>query len=88
MQVVIDRFGRMVLPKAFRDDLGLDAGDVLEATEERESIVLRPVSRADALKQKGNVLVFGGRAEGSLERVVQQSREERLTAILKTGSRS
>lgn len=83
MQVTIDRFGRMVLPKVIRDDLGLSAGDVLEATEEKNAIVLRPVDRTDAVKREGKILVFCGKAEGDIEHAVLRHREDRLASLSK-----
>jgi len=78
MQVAIDRFGRLVLPKAIRDDFGLLPGDLLDAEEQKDVIVLRPSGRADAMRSHGRVLVFGGKAEGNLADVQTQLRRERL----------
>ena len=81
MQMVIDRFGRMVLPKAIRNAFGLRPGDVLDAEETAESIILRPAGRADLLCKKNRVLVFGGGAEGDLSKTLADVREERLNGI-------
>jgi len=81
MQVAIDRFGRLVLPKAIRDDFGLLPGDLLEAEEQKDAIVLRPSGRSDALSSHGRVLVFGGKAEGKLVDVQAQLRRERLDRV-------
>ena len=78
MQLAIDKFGRMVLPKSIRDDLGLAAGDKLEATEQDGAIVLRPVREQDALRQKDGVLVFAGVATGDVVDEVRKQRQERL----------
>ncbi len=39
MQLTLDRFGRMVLPKAIRDGFGLIPGDVLDVEEQKDAIV-------------------------------------------------
>lgn len=43
MQVKVDKFGRMVLPKEIRDDFDLVPGSVLDVEETPDAIVLRPV---------------------------------------------
>lgn len=86
MQMVIDRFGRMVLPKAIREDFGLHPGDVLDAEETKDSIVLRPPRRADVLRDKGRVLVFNGKPDGDMAGAIAKSRAERIERV--SGMRS
>lgn len=81
MQMTIDRFGRMVLPKALRDGLGLGPGDTLQAIAERGDIVLHPIGREDALRRKGKTLVFSGKAAGDIERTVRDLREARIDRL-------
>lgn len=81
MQMVIDRFGRMVLPKAVRDAFGLHPGDVLEAEKTPETIVLRPTGRSDALRVRGRVLVFGGNSDGNLADTLEKQRNRRLDRL-------
>ena len=78
MQLAIDKFGRMVLPKIIRQDLGLRAGDVLDAREEGDTVVLRPVREKDAVRLKNGVLVFTGKADGDLVKAVEDHRKQRL----------
>ena len=81
MQLTLDRFGRMVLPKAIRDDFGLRPGDVLEAEEQTDAIVLRPLTRSDCLRREGRALVFTGKAAGAIGGVLGGVREARLNCI-------
>src|ERR1035437_4055101 len=81
MQMTIDRFGRMVLPKALRDGLGLGPGDTLQAIAERGDIVLRPIGREDALRRKGKTLVFSGKGAGDIERTVRDLRGARIDRL-------
>jgi len=67
MELTIDKFGRMVLPKSIRDDLGLEAGDKLEASEQDGAIVLHPAREQAALQDKDGVLVFVGAPVGDIE---------------------
>ena len=81
MQLTIDKFGRMVLPKPMRDDLGIEPGDRLEATQDGDAIVLRPVCRQEALRHKGGVLVFAGKATADVTDAVREQRQQRLERI-------
>lgn len=82
MQVKVDKFGRMVLPKEIRDDFDLVPGSVLDVEETPEAIVLRPVVDKEPLVIKEGVLVYTGRATGALEDAVEKAREERNNFLL------
>lgn len=81
MQVAIDRFGRMVLPKAVRDDFGLRPGDKLDATEQGDAIVLRPVREGGVVRSKSGLLVVGSPACGNVESAVNAHRNDRIIAV-------
>ena len=78
MQLVLDRFGRVVLPKLIRDNLGLRPGDALDLEEREESVVLHPQRLRPAIEEKDGLLVFAGTADESLEKAVEQHRQDRL----------
>jgi AbrB family transcriptional regulator (stage V sporulation protein T) len=44
MKSAIDQFGRVVIPKALRDRLGLESGQELEIIEENGAIEIRPAA--------------------------------------------
>jgi AbrB family looped-hinge helix DNA binding protein len=77
METTLDRFGRIVLPKQVRDDLGLAPGAVLKVEEREEGILLKPVEEAASFVREGTVLVFTGEAQGDLEVAIRLDREER-----------
>ena len=78
MEVVLDRFGRIVLPKQVRDALGLKPGSILSIEETREEIHLKPVEGEPHIREKQGVIVYSGSAAGDLRDAVKQHREERL----------
>ena len=55
--VTIDGAGRVLLPKAAREALGMEAGDKLEVTVDGEGVSLRPVRSGSALEQKEGIWV-------------------------------
>lgn len=77
METTLDRFGRIVLPKKVRDDLGLSPGSVLRIEERDEEIVLRPVVESSSLVHKDGILVYTGEVSGNLEAAVRRDRDER-----------
>lgn len=88
MEVIIDKYGRIVIPKPFRDRLGLNAGSALEisigsAGPEGELLALRPAEREDALKREGHVLVHTGVADEPVDPVeaVRRSRDDRIRTL-------
>lgn len=77
METTVDEFGRIMIPKQVRDDLGLSPGSVLRLEERAEEIVLRPVAESSHLLLKDGVLVYSGEVEGDLEGALRRDRDER-----------
>ena len=56
--VNLDKAGRVVLPKALRDELHLAPGDSLDLTVEGEQVTLRPRRTTPPLQKERGVWVF------------------------------
>jgi AbrB family looped-hinge helix DNA binding protein len=56
--VTIDRAGRVVLPKALRDEMRLSPGDTLDLTVKGDDVTLRPRRGATPLQKERGVWVF------------------------------
>lgn len=77
MAATLDRFGRIVIPKAVRDGLGLGPGSVLEI-EEREGRIVLTIRREEPdLVREDGVLVYTGEAVGDLEQAIETQRRAR-----------
>jgi AbrB family looped-hinge helix DNA binding protein len=81
METLVDKFGRVLIPKAVRDHLGLKPGAVLQIIEKNHDVVLRMSEHESPLKRKGSVMIFTGRATGDIESAIQLEREKRLKDI-------
>lgn len=81
MRTTVDRFGRVVVPKAMRERLGLRAGTAIEIEEAEGHLSLRPAEDSSPLMLKEGVLVFTGAAIGDLEAAVAADREERVSRL-------
>jgi AbrB family looped-hinge helix DNA binding protein len=78
----LDRFGRIILPKALRERLGMEAGAVLEIVEEGgRSLRLTLVPGDPHLAKRGAVLVYRGKAVGDVDGAVHADRTQRLKKL-------
>ena len=57
-RLIIDKAGRLVIPKSLRQELGLESGDSLEMESIGEQITLRPVRGTGPLTKEHGVWVF------------------------------
>jgi AbrB family looped-hinge helix DNA binding protein len=81
MRTTIDRFGRVIIPKPIRDDLGLGPGSVLRVEEHGEGVILTPLREDPPLLVKDGVLVFSGSALVDITGALQTHRKERLERL-------
>ena len=83
MQVEIDKFGRMLIPKEVRDHLGLKAGTVLQLIEQDHEILLKLPDQKTLLQQKNGVLVYLGEATSDIDSALSEERKKRLEDLSK-----
>jgi len=57
-RLIIDKAGRVVIPKPLREELHLEPGDALEMEHMGEEITLRPVRGTSPLRKEHGVWVF------------------------------
>lgn len=80
--IQIDKVGRVVLPKAVRDRLGLEPGDLLQVLQQPEGVELRPAKPGPRLEEVDGLLVLRGVAwAGEAADLVTQDREVRLDEL-------
>ncbi len=80
IRLVIDKAGRVVIPKFLRDEFQLEPGDSLELESCGENITLRPVRGTGPLTKEQGVWVFhaGQPLPASVtDEVLQKVRKER-----------
>ena len=82
MQVKVDKFGRMVLPKEIRDDFDIVPGSVLDVKETPDAIVLRPVVEKEPLRVKEGALLYTGKILDPSMDPVEKSRADRNEFLL------
>ncbi|MGH9470716.1 MAG: AbrB/MazE/SpoVT family DNA-binding domain-containing protein [Terriglobia bacterium] len=79
-RLTVDKAGRIILPKAVREELQLAPGDILEAETSGEQIMLRPVRGNAPLRKKHGVWVFSSGEplpDETVRETLRQVRRER-----------
>ena len=85
MTLRIDKSGRIVVPKAIRERLGLKPRMALEALEQPVGILLRPVAQRPPMVKVEGLWVHQGVAQpgAAWDRALEDMREERIQSVLK-----
>lgn len=93
MDVKIDEYGRIVIPKSVRDQLGLESGSSLElevqsGSNDLASINLKPKGREPSLQKKGDLLVHTGKLTDESFDIVEDLRNRRNERAQRQAGRS
>ena len=59
-KVTLDAAGRVLIPRALRDELQLQPGDTLALDSDGERLTLKPVRAESAMRKERGVWVFRG----------------------------
>jgi|GEM_PF-1163098 len=89
MSITIDQAGRIVIPKAIRDELHLVSGTELEVDTSGTEIRLRVADLEPSLIQKRGLLVHHGTKQSDLDisDFLHNEREKRATSITPSPSK-
>ena len=84
VEVTLDDRGRIVIPEAVRDQLGLKPGMMLVVeTEEKGGVRLRPQPEQPVLINKDGIWVIQGEILEDLTDVVKRERERRIADLIR-----
>ena len=81
MEAILDKFGRIVIPKKIRDDFSLTPGSTIRIEEGKNEIVLKPVEGEPSLTEKDGVLVFTGKILEDIDKKIKDIRDERIQVL-------
>lgn len=84
MKLLLDKSGRVVLPKPLRERLGFRTGTTLEATEAGGGLLLQPLTHQPSLIERNGFLVHTGEPTRPLNwnQLSDDLEQERLRQIL------
>jgi AbrB family looped-hinge helix DNA binding protein len=78
LTAMLDKAGRIVIPKSLRDELRLEPGDAFELDSVGERVTLRPVRSSTPLRKERGIWVFrtGKKVSAAVtDKVLRQGRE-------------
>ena len=82
-RISIDKAGRVVLPKALREKMRVEAGDDLLVEAEGDRITIRPVRQEALLKKELGIWVYQGESSSiSIPELIEGGREKRVRELL------
>ena len=90
-RTVLDRFGRVLLPKPLRDQVGIQPGDSLRIAIRKGRLVLDPIrSRPGIVLRNGFPVLTGYEPakEFDWKGVVRRGREDRIRTVRDGGTDS
>ena len=82
MVTTIDKFGRVIIPKKFREHLGISFGTTLNISENGKQIVIEPVLDNEPVVNKDGILVFTGKLDDKKINLISNDRNRRIHKLL------
>jgi AbrB family looped-hinge helix DNA binding protein len=84
MELVIDKAGRVVVPKALRNRYGFKPGAALEVVEQSGGVLLRQIEERPSMTRIKGLWVHQGTPEpgANWDQVIDRVRDERIQSIL------
>jgi AbrB family looped-hinge helix DNA binding protein len=83
----IDRFGRILIPKALRDRMGLSAGSQVELTEDHGKVIVEPVQESHLLsREEDGLLVLHAAPISTIDPIVRLREDRSRRVIGEAGS--
>ncbi len=84
IKLILDKAGRVVIPKTLREELHLAPGDALQLNTAGEQITLRPVRASVPIRKEDGVWVYrsGQRMDVPIRKLIEEGRDERHRSIL------
>jgi AbrB family looped-hinge helix DNA binding protein len=83
MEVTLDKYGRIVVPKSVRDQLGIQAGTDLAVEVKEGRLVLSPVPERASLEERDGLLVSTVEvsSDADVQSIIDDVRSDRAHTI-------
>jgi len=82
MVTTLDKFGRVIIPKRFRERLGINFKSTLNIAEDGKRIVIELVQEKEPVVDRNGILVFTGNLEPSKSDLIKSDRNKRMRKLL------
>ncbi len=81
MVTSLDKFGRVIIPKKIRKQLGITPKTILNIVDDGQRIIIEPLPSEDVVVEKSGFLIYTGKIKGDLEKFLKEDREWRAKKI-------
>ena len=85
MVTTLDKFGRVIIPKRFREQLGINSKSTLNISEDGKRIVIELVQEKKPVVDRNGILVFTGNLENKKSDLIKSDRNKRMHKLLTNG---
>jgi AbrB family looped-hinge helix DNA binding protein len=85
MIATLDKFGRIIIPKKVRKQLGITTETSLNIEQDGKRIIIEPISEEEPIVNKDGILVFTGKLQGDIDQFIMKDREKRIKKLLEEG---
>jgi len=82
MVTTLDKFGRVIIPKRFRERLGINFKSTLNIAEDGKRIVIELVQEKEPVVDRNGILVFTGNLESPKSDLIKSDRNKRMHKLL------
>ena len=82
MVTTLDKFGRVIIPKRFREQLGINSKSTLNISEDGKRIVIELVQEKKPVVDRNGILVFTGNLENKKSDLIKSERNRRMHKLL------
>ena len=82
MVTTLDKFGRVIIPKRFRERLGINFKTALNISEDGKRIVIELVQEKEPVVDRNGILVFTGNLEDKKSDLIKSDRNRRMHKLL------
>ncbi|MGD8777411.1 MAG: AbrB/MazE/SpoVT family DNA-binding domain-containing protein [Ignavibacteria bacterium] len=82
MITTLDKFGRIIIPKRFREHLGINSNTALNISEDGKRIVIELVQEEEPVVDRDGILVFTGKLDDGKNDLVKIDRNKRMRKLL------
>jgi AbrB family looped-hinge helix DNA binding protein len=82
MVTTLDKFGRIIIPKRFRDQLGINSKSTLNISDDGDRIVIELVQDKKTVVDRNGILVFTGILEDKKSDLIKSDRNRRMHKLL------
>lgn len=82
MVTTLDKFGRVIIPKRFREQLGINSKSTLNISEDGKRIVIELVQERKPVVDRNGILVFTGNLEDKKNDLIKSDRNRRMRKLI------